>query len=306
MVTPPIYRPAPGRSGRRLRSAMMHPLDGPTGSETDGLFAVGRSTPLGAYLWNLWRRRDYLLRVPVEDLRVQHSHTLLGNLWLLLNPALQVTVYLLVFGFLIELDRGVEDYLAFLTVGVFVFHQAQRTVSAGARSIVANVGLIRALRFPRAALPVGSAIGQLLSFTPVLVVMLVVTVAHGYAPGLRWLTLPGLLRALTAFGLGAGLAAARANHTYRDLENLLPFLFRLLFYLSGVLYSVEHFVDDGVLRSLFALDPLYCLITAWRWALLGTDASGLVWAGTIGWPVITLVGGFVAFRSREATYGSDA
>ncbi len=285
---------------------MMRPSDGPTGSETDGLFAVGRATPLGVYLRDLWRRRDYLLRVPIEDLRVQHAHTLLGNLWLLLNPILQVAVYLLVFGVLIELDRGVEDYLAFLTIGVFVFHQAQRTVSAGARSVVANVGLIRALRFPRAALPVGSAIGQLLSFTPVLVVMLSVTVAHGYAPGLRWLTLPGLLFALTAFGLGAGLAAARANHTYRDLENLLPFLFRLLFYLSGVLYSVEHFVDDDVLRSLFALDPLYCLITAWRWALLGTEASGLVWAGTIGWPVITLVGGFSAFRSREATYGSGA
>ncbi len=285
---------------------MMRPSDGPTGSETDGLFAVGRATPLDVYLRDLWRRRDYLLRVPVEDLRVQHAHTLLGNLWLLLNPILQVAVYLLVFGVLIELDRGVEDYLAFLTIGVFVFHQAQRTVSAGARSVVANVGLIRALRFPRAALPVGSAIGQLLSFTPVLVVMLSVTVAHGYAPGLRWLTLPGLLFALTAFGLGAGLAAARANHTYRDLENLLPFLFRLLFYLSGVLYSVEHFVDDDVLRSLFALDPLYCLITAWRWALLGTEASGLVWAGTIGWPVVTLVGGFCAFRSREATYGSGA
>lgn len=246
------------------------------------------------------------MRVPIEDLRVQHAHTLLGNLWLLLNPALQVGVYLLVFGVLIELDRGVDDYLAFLTVGVFVFHQAQRTVSAGARSVVANVGLIRALRFPRAALPVGSAIGQLLSFAPVLMVMLIVTVAHGNTPDLRWLVLPGLLVALTAFGLGAGLAAARANHTYRDLENLLPFLFRLLFYLSGVLYSVDHFVDDDALRALFALDPLYCLITAWRWALLGTDASGLVWAGTIGWPLVTLVGGFVAFRAREATYGSGA
>jgi teichoic acid transport system permease protein len=261
---------------------------------------------LAAYLRDLWRRRDYLLRVPVEDLRVQHAHTLLGNLWLLLNPALQVGVYLLVFGVLIELDRGVDDYLAFLTVGVFVFHQAQRTVTAGARSVVANVGLIRALRFPRAALPVGSAIGQLLSFAPVLAVMLIMTVAHGHSPDLRWLALPGLLVALTAFGLGAGLAAARANHTYRDLENLLPFLFRLLFYLSGVLYSVDHFVDDDALRSLFALDPLYCLITAWRWALLGPDASALVWAGTIGWPIVTLIGGFAAFRAREATYGSGA
>ncbi|HCV34796.1 MAG TPA: hypothetical protein DGF10_09045 [Acidimicrobiaceae bacterium] len=270
----------------------------------DGLFPVGRPEQVGTYLRELWRRRDYLVRVPLEDLRVQNAHTLLGNLWLLLNPVLQVAVYLLVFGVLIELDRGVDDYLAFLTVGVFVFHQTQRTVTAGARSVVSNAGLVRALRFPRAALPVGSAIGQLLSFAPVLVVMLAVTLAHGHAPNLRWISLPAILLALTAFGLGAGLLAARATHTYRDLENLLPFLFRLLFYLSGVLYSVDHFIDDEALRALFALDPLYCLITIWRWALIGTEVSGPVWAGTVIWPIITLVLGFVAFRSREATYGS--
>ena len=278
----------------------------PDQAGSDGLFAVGRPVPLLTYLRDLWRRRDYLLRVPLEDLRVQNAHTLLGNLWLLLNPMLQVAVYLLVFGVLIDLDRGVDDYLAFLTVGVFVFHQAQRTVSAGARSVVANVGLIRALRFPRAVLPVGSTIAQLISFAPVLVVMLVVTVGHGHLPTTRWLALPGLVALLTAFGLGAGLLAARANHTYRDFENLLPFLFRLLFYLSGVLYSVELLVEDSTLRALFALDPLYCLVTVWRWALLDSEAVGLVWLGAVVWPVVTLVVGFVAFRSREATYGSGA
>ena len=278
----------------------------PDQAGSDGLFAVGRPVPLRTYLRDLWRRRDYLLRVPLEDLRVQNAHTLLGNLWLLLNPMLQVAVYLLVFGVLIDLDRGVDDYLAFLTVGVFVFHQAQRTVSAGARSVVANVGLIRALRFPRAVLPVGSTIAQLISFAPVLVVMLVVTVGHGHLPAARWLALPGLVALLTAFGLGAGLLAARANHTYRDFENLLPFLFRLLFYLSGVLYSVDRLVEDATLRALFALDPLYCLVTVWRWALLDSEAVGLVWLGAVVWPVVTLVVGFVAFRSREATYGSGA
>ena len=278
----------------------------PDQAGSDGLFAVGQPVPLRTYLRDLWRRRDYLLRVPLEDLRVQNAHTLLGNLWLLLNPMLQVAVYLLVFGVLIDLDRGVDDYLAFLTVGVFVFHQAQRTVSAGARSVVANVGLIRALRFPRAALPVGSTIAQLISFAPVLVVMLVVTVGHGHLPTTRWLALPGLVVLLTAFGLGAGLLAARANHTYRDFENLLPFLFRLLFYLSGILYSVDRLVENATLRALFALDPLYCLVTVWRWALLDSEVVGLVWLGAVVWPVVTLVVGFVAFRSREATYGSGA
>lgn len=302
-----IRRPRTG-TGRGVRSYAMDAAPDAMSDHvrSDGLFAVGRPVPLRTYLRDLWLRRDYLLRVPLEDLRVQNAHTLLGNLWLLLNPVLQVAVYLLVFGVLIELDRGVDDYLAFLTVGVFVFHQVQRTVNAGARSVVTNIGLIRALRFPRAALPLGSTIAQLISFAPVLIVMLVVTVSHGHLPDARWLALPGLIALVTTFGLGAGLLAARANHTYRDLENLLPFLFRLLFYLSGVLYSVDRLVDNETLRALFALDPLYCLITVWRWALLDTEASGLVWLGAVAWPVVTLLVGFAAFRSREATYGSGA
>ena len=65
----------------------------PSNQPSDGLFPVGRPTPLGTYLRDLWARRDYIVRVPLNELRSQNAHTLLGGIWLVLNPLLQVGVY---------------------------------------------------------------------------------------------------------------------------------------------------------------------------------------------------------------------
>ena len=270
---------------------------------TDGLVPAGRPLPLGAYLQELWLRRDFMIRVPLEELRAQNAHTFLGGIWLVLNPLLQVGVYFLVFGVIMPIDRGVDQYLVFLTIGVFVFFYSQRVVSEVARSVVVNLGLIRTLRFPRAVLPLSATVGQAMAFLPALAVMAVVVVAHGTWPHPRWLLIPGLLVLQTAFSLGAGFVAARYNHTYRDLENLLPFVFRLAFYVSGVLYSVDHYIDSTLGRAVFLANPFYCFVTVWRWVMAGTPAAGEVWVATGMWSTITLVVGFALFRARETTYG---
>ena len=270
---------------------------------TDGLVPAGRPLPLGAYLQELWLRRDFMIRVPLEELRAQNAHTLLGGIWLILNPLLQVGVYFLVFGVIMPIDRGVDDYLMFLTIGVFVFFYSQRIISEAARSVVVNLGLIRTLRFPRATLPLSATVGQTMAFIPALTVMAAVVVAHGTWPHPRWLLIPALLTLQIAFSLGAGFLAARYNYTYRDLENLLPFVFRLAFYVSGVLYSVDHYIDSTLGRAVFLANPFYCFVTVWRWVLAGTPAAGEVWVATGVWSTVTLLAGFTLFRARETTYG---
>ena len=270
---------------------------------TDGLVPAGRPLPLGIYLQELWLRRDFMIRVPLEELRAQNAHTLLGGIWLILNPLLQVGVYFLVFGVIMPIDRGVDDYLVFLTIGVFVFFYSQRVISEAARSVVVNLGLIRTLRFPRATLPLSATVGQTMAFIPALTVMTAVVAAHGTWPHPRWLLIPALLALQTAFSLGAGFLAARYNYTYRDLENLLPFVFRLAFYVSGVLYSVDHYIDSTLGRAVFLANPFYCFVTVWRWVLAGTPAAGEIWVATGVWSTVTLVVGFTLFRARETTFG---
>ena len=267
------------------------------------LIRVGEPLSLSEYLKRLWSHRHFMMRVPLEDLRAQNSHTFLGSIWLVLNPLLQVGVYFLVFGLIIPMDRGVDQYLVFLTIGVFVFFYSQRVISECTRSLVINMGLIRTIHFPRAVLPISAMTGQALAFIPVFIVMSIVVLAYGNWPNFKWLLILPVFIIQNTFSLGIGLIGSRINHSYRDLENLLPFVFRLLFYISGVLYSVDSVVEDDFWRAIFLLNPMYCLVSLWRWVLVGTSTGEEVWLATGIWSFLALVVGLAFFRSKETTYG---
>ena len=143
--------------------------------------------PTGRYLADMWARRDFALAMPLEQLRVAHQDTLLGNVWHLGNPLLTTAVYYFVFGVLLGVDRGVDNFILWLTVGVFAFGLTRGTVTGGSTSITTNLGLMRAIRFPRALLPVSVVISRLITFGFQLAVIGVVALATGEGMSRRWL-----------------------------------------------------------------------------------------------------------------------
>lgn len=259
---------------------------------------------MGHYLSGMWDRRAYLVHVPRANLDAQNQTTVLGNLWHLLNPALTIAVYYLVFGVLLQTTRGVEYFLPFLATGIFVFQFTQRAITASAKSLRAKKGLIRSISFPRALLPLESTITETLAFLPGLLVVLVLTVGMGAPARLAWLVLPVLVVLQFLFNAGAGWVAARVTHQYPDFLNVLPYVFRLLFYGSGVLFLVDAYVDSGVLRALFVLNPVYCLLSLYRWAVLGMPAQWTEVASLLVWGLVLGVAGLWWFRRSEATYGA--
>lgn len=231
-------------------------------------------------------------------------NTVLGNAWHLLNPALSIAVYYLIFGVVLETDRGVDNFIGFLTVGVFVFQFTQKATTAGSNSIVRNHGLLRSISFPRALLPVSATITEAMAFAPMIIVMLATVLATGESPRWSWFAIVPLSALQLLFNIGAALIAARATSAFRDVQNLLPFLFRLLFYGSGVLFSVDAYLADDDLRLLFILNPVFDLIELQRWAVLGYEGTKAEVISLVVWTVLIAIGGFVWFRRAEATYGA--
>ena len=279
----------------------------------DNANAVSESPPLIdltappttlAYLREAWRRREFAIVVPAQDLRAQNMDTALGQLWHLLNPALLVGVYYLVFGVLLDTRRGVDNFLGFLLVGVVLFHLTQRVVQEAAVSISQNLGLIRSIQFPRILLPAATVNGQTAAFLPALGIALVAVLATGERPSLRWLVLVAVLVAQFLFNFGAALLVARVGAKVTDLRQILPHLFRLLFYGSGVIFSVEAFVESAAWRRAFALNPIYDVITCARWSLLSETVDASVVWGLLAWSVAMPAVGFVAFHRSERWLGA--
>ncbi len=261
--------------------------------------------PLRSYVSELWNRRSFIQNVPLNNLRAQNMDTVLGNLWFLVNPALQTGVYFLIFGVLLGTDRGIENYLAYLIIGVLTFNVVSQAVLAGSRCMASNLALVRSLYFPRAVIPLSTALTSIYTYLPGLVVILAVVIGSGERPALRWLVVPPVLALGGVFVVGATLAVARLGSRLPDLYSLLPHVLRLLFYLSGILFDPRAHTSNRWVRLAFDINPVYELVTTLRWALLGTEIRGWMWVALLSWTAAALIGGCVLFWRAETTYGSE-
>lgn len=258
---------------------------------------------LREYLEEIWQRRDFLTTVPRNKLRAAKLDTFLGSLWYLVNPALMSLVYILVFGLLLDTRRGVPHFPTFLVIGVLTFNLLTTSALNATRVMYQELYLIRAIYFPRAIVPLMSALTNLYMFGPALGVMFVMVIATGEPPTWRLLLLPFVVAILITMTLGAVFVSARAGYEIPDLHSLLPHVLRLLLYFSGILFDPAQFTNNKTVLLLFKLNPSYEIIALMRWSMMGRHVDGWMWLSASTWAVVGLVGGFIWFWRAEINYG---
>lgn len=275
-----------------------------------GLSRLGVTPPLGEYLGQVWRRREFAIENAVGELRSEHMDTALGNLWHLLNPILLIVVYYVVFDLILDATRGVTNFIGFLSVGIFAYQWATKAITGGARSIIGNEGLIRSLQFPRALLPASAVIKETVAFLPGIVVMLFVVLATGEGISTSYALVVPVFALQFLFCQGAALLTARASHSFRDTLNVLPFLFRLAFYGSGILYAVDArfhgAFEQTWVQVVFLVNPFYCIVSLWRDALMTTQVTShlaWMWLSLTVWSIGLFITGVLVFRAGEWEYG---
>ena len=274
-------------------------------AERAGLRRMGVRPPLRGYLSGLWARREFALLVPLGDMRQRSMDTVLGGAWHLLNPLIQAGIYYVLFGVILQQRGGIENYAAWLIVGLFVFAFTQKSVQSSSRIIVAKAQMLRSLNFPAAILPLSVNLSELLAHLPALVVMVALVLATGVAPAATWLLLPILTVLQLVFNLGLSLAVARLTVHFRDMDHLLSHLLRIWFYFSGILFPVT-LAPEGPLRTLLTVNPPHTFIAVARGLLLDgrVDVSALAWAG--GWTAVSIVAGGLWFHRHEGRYANAA
>jgi teichoic acid transport system permease protein len=266
---------------------------------------VSQRRPHWEELKRIWARRHFLWYAAVSELRAQEMDTFLGNLWHLFNPALQIFVYFIVFGQILGTDRGVDNFIPFLAIGIFSFGFIRSIAMSGAKSLVSNSGLIKTISFPLTTLPISVAVSELVAFGFPLAVMLGVAVLTGEFPALTWLAIAPIIGLQWLFAVGLGFMAARITFHVRDFQNILGFLFRMAFYFSGVLFLVDRFVPNPTARHIVNFNPFFDYLSLQRWAVMGDPVPGAVVAAAFMWAIVTPVLGFVWFRRKEGEYGRE-
>ncbi len=276
-----------------------------------GLAVSGARPSLPAYIRGLWARRHFIAAFATARTTSQYSQAKLGQVWQVATPLLNAAVYYFIFGFLMGTSRGVPDYIPFLVTGVFVWTFTQSSIMAGTRAISGSLGLVRALQFPRAALPVSYALQQLQQLLFSMAALIVILLCFGVPVGASWLlTLPALALQFV-FNAGVAMVMARMGAKTPDIAQLMPFLLRTWMYVSGVMWSIDRVLSNQhlphVVLLLLECNPAAIYIDLMRFALIDTfHASQLpphVWLIAIGWALLAGVGGFIYFWKAEEGYG---
>ncbi|MEU8622865.1 ABC transporter permease [Streptomyces sp. NPDC048623] len=276
-----------------------------------GLTVSGARPSLPAYVRRLWSRRDFITAFATAKLTAQYSQARLGQIWQVMTPLLNAAVYYAIFGVLMDVRHGIPDYVPFLITGVFVWTFTSQTLMVGTRAISGNLGLVRALHFPRASLPIALALQQLQQLLFSLGALVVILFCFGEFPRPSWLLAVPALVLQALFSTGLALAMARLAARTPDIAQLMPFLLRTWMYASGVMWSISQ-VTAGrdlprAVELLLQANPAAVYIDLMRFALVESFSTDLlpphVWALAAGWAVLAFAGGFVYFWKAEETYG---
>jgi teichoic acid transport system permease protein len=232
------------------------------------------------YLRQLWRRRHFILAFATARNIAMYTEARLGQLWQVLTPLLNVGVYWLIFGIILNTSKGIPDFISFLVVGVFVFNFTQRAFISTSTVITDSLPLIRALQFPRAALPLAYVIIELQQMLLSMGVMFVIILLRPHeGVSWQWLLVIPVLFLQAVFNVGVGMFVARLGSQVNDFSQLLPFLLRTWMYISGVLFSTLTLAKTVFgekhheLVALIQINPAALYITMMRLALLKTQRA---------------------------------
>ncbi|MFE3068374.1 ABC transporter permease [Streptomyces sp. NPDC059247] len=280
-------------------------------AEKYGLAVSGARPGLLEYVRELWSRRHFILAFSSAKLTAQYSQAKLGQVWQVATPLLNALVYYLIFGLILGAGRGMSKdvYIPFLVTGIFVFTFTQSSVMAGVRAISGNLGLVRALHFPRATLPISFSLQQLQQLLYSMIVLVAIAIAFGSYPSARWLLLIPALALQFVFNIGLAMIMARMGSKTPDLAQLMPFVMRTWMYASGVMFSIPAMLADkpAWIADVLMYNPAAVYMDLIRFALIeGYGAENLpahVWMTALGWALVFGIGGFVYFWKAEERYG---
>ncbi|MGI5455315.1 ABC transporter permease [Streptomyces sp. CA-249302] len=277
-----------------------------------GLSVSGARPSLPEYVRQLWARRHFISAFATAKLTSQYSQAKLGQVWQVATPLLNAAVYYFIFGVLLDTKKNVPDYIPFLVTGVFIWTFTQSSIMSGTRAISGNLGLVRALHFPRAALPISFALQQLQQLLFSMCALVVILLCFGVPMAASWvLAVPALVLQFT-FNAGVAMIMARLGAKTPDIAQLMPFVLRTWMYISGVMWSIERLTGQhkdlpSWVAPVLKANPPAVYIDLMRYAMIDSfHASQLpphVWALATGWALLAGVVGFIYFWKAEETYG---
>lgn len=240
---------------------------------------------------NFWR---LTLSLAIAEFKLKNEGSYLGILWYLLNPILMFV--LLFFIFATRLGNNIENYPAYLLIGIIMFNFFQQVTSESTNVFFVNSYLIKSINFPLEVLISSIVLKTIFSHVFEIVVFIIFMVILG-TPAIGIIFYPVILLFFFLFVYGFSLILSGLKIYFIDLDNIWIFFVRLLWFATPIFYAIE---GQGRLFILNLFNPVYYFITIARSVIIYAEmpANWLI-AGAISYSLLFLVAGLLIFNKLK-------
>ena len=218
-------------------------------------------------LREIWSRRRLTRYIVKADLVKKGSDTVLGNIWWVLDPLLQMLVYVVLVTVILKTTK--EAYPLFIFSAILPWKWFTSSIGDAITSVTSREKIIKQVNFPKLVLPVAATVSGIVNFAFGLIPLAALLV-FVYPNHLSWwpLLIPVVAFVQFFFTLALAMMLAAVNVFYRDVGNLMRHLLRLWFYLSPALYGADQIASvtekSRVMATLFALNPWSAIFESYR------------------------------------------
>jgi lipopolysaccharide transport system permease protein len=253
----------------------------------------------GLHLGELWANRELLYFFVWRDVKVRYKQTVIGVVWVVLQPLMTMGVFTVFFGRLAKLPSQGLPYPVFYFAALVPWAYFSSALMGCTNTVVNNQHVITKVYFPRLVLPLAAVCSPLIDFCIGFTVMIVLTLSFGIRPPATVLLLPVLFFFAVFTALAVGLWTSALNALYRDFTSIVPFIVQFWMFASPVAYPSS--LVPARWRWLYGLNPMAGVIDGFRWAVTGHgQAPGPLLLASAAGVALVLLGGLFFFNRMES------
>lgn len=252
-------------------------------SESWDLIISGKSNRFDLGLKDLWRYRDLLVLLVQRDFKAIYKQTILGPVWLFLQPIITSLMFTFIFGNIAKIGTDGMPKILFYLAGITLWTYFADCFNKTSTTFTANAAIFGKVYFPRLIIPLSVLASNLIKlaiqmtiFIGVWLYFLITNDVVQPRWDLMWM-LPVLVVTMAGLGLGGGILISSLTTKYRDLVFLIGFGVQLLMYASSVVLPISSMSPKA--QSVMLLNPVVSIIESFKFIFMGSGFFSWQWLG---------------------------
>lgn len=229
----------------------------------------------------IWSYRDLLFLLVRRDFVSVYKQTILGPLWLFIQPVITSLTFSFIFGSVAKISTDGMPSILFYMSGLTLWTYFADCINKTSNTFISNAGVFGKVYFPRLVMPISVLISNLIKLGIQLSIFIFIwlyflTNTNAIFPQwqLMWLV-PVLILMMAGFGFGIGILISALTTKYRDLTFLIAFGVQLLMYGSSVVIPVSTMSESN--QMIMLLNPITSIIESFKFIFLGSGAFYGLW-----------------------------